>query len=41
MAKLTEAVGDHNRDFCYACYSGNYPTLINIEEMSQDTPPLG
>jgi amidophosphoribosyltransferase len=41
IGNLTESVEDHNRDFCYACYSGNYPTLIHIDKMSADNPPLG
>ena len=32
--KLREAVADHNHDYCYACYTGNYPTeLVNINEL--------
>src|SRR5437764_4918423 len=31
---LREAVADVNQEFCYACYTGNYPTeLVNIEEL--------
>ncbi|HEY1756303.1 MAG TPA: amidophosphoribosyltransferase [Bryobacteraceae bacterium] len=31
---LREAVSDYNHDYCYACYTGNYPTeLININEL--------
>jgi amidophosphoribosyltransferase len=35
IAKLREAVGDSERlDYCYACYTGDYPTdLVNIEEL--------
>ncbi|MBI3471082.1 MAG: amidophosphoribosyltransferase [Candidatus Solibacter usitatus] len=34
MASLRRAVSDDKHEFCYACYSGNYPTeLINIEEL--------
>ncbi len=34
MAGLREAVGDRKHDFCYACYTGDYPTeLVNIEEL--------
>jgi amidophosphoribosyltransferase len=34
MRSLREAVADTNQDFCYACYTGNYPTdLVNIEEL--------
>jgi len=30
---LREAVEDRNHDYCYACYTGNYPTeLVNIQE---------
>jgi amidophosphoribosyltransferase len=34
MNSLREAVGDSEMKFCYACYTGNYPTeLVNIEEL--------
>jgi len=35
LSKLREAVDDHERhDYCYACYTGDYPTeLINIDEL--------
>jgi amidophosphoribosyltransferase len=34
MASLRNAVSDENHEFCYACYSGNYPTeLVNIDEL--------
>lgn len=34
LSALSEAVGDTERNFCYACYTGNYPThLVNIEEL--------
>jgi len=35
LASLREAVGDSERhEYCYACYSGNYPTeLVNIEQL--------
>jgi len=34
MASLRAAVADEAHEFCYACYSGNYPTeLVNIEEL--------
>src|SRR3989440_10456512 len=33
-ASLRQAVGDDKHEFCYACYSGNYPTeLVNIDEL--------
>jgi amidophosphoribosyltransferase len=39
LGKLREAVGDDRKhDYCYACYTGDYPTeLINIEELM--SPP--
>ena len=34
LSGLREAVADHNHDYCYACYTGNYPTeLVNIKEL--------
>ena len=34
MAALRQAVADDKHEFCYACYSGNYPTeLVNIDEL--------
>jgi amidophosphoribosyltransferase len=34
LGALREAVADKNQDYCYACYTGNYPTeLVNIEEL--------
>jgi amidophosphoribosyltransferase len=31
---LREAVDDRRREYCYACYTGSYPTeLINIEDL--------
>jgi amidophosphoribosyltransferase len=35
IASLRQAVGDDQRhEYCYACYTGNYPTeLVNIEEL--------
>jgi amidophosphoribosyltransferase len=34
LGALRQAVADENRDYCYACYTGNYPTdLVNIEEL--------
>ena len=36
LASLREAVEDHNHDYCYACYTGNYPTeLVNIKELME------
>jgi len=33
-ASLREAVGDTRHEYCYACYTGDYPTeLVNIEEL--------
>ncbi len=34
LGALREAVADKNHDYCYACYTGNYPTeLVNIQEL--------
>ncbi|MCL5746430.1 MAG: amidophosphoribosyltransferase [Acidobacteria bacterium] len=34
LGSLRAAVGDVNDEYCYACYTGDYPTdLINIEEL--------
>ena len=34
MSSLRKAVADDKHEYCYACYSGNYPTeLVNIEEL--------
>jgi amidophosphoribosyltransferase len=34
LSALRDAVGDDRSQFCYACYTGDYPTeLINIEEL--------
>ena len=34
MGALREAVADTNHSFCYACYTGDYPTdLVHIEEL--------
>jgi amidophosphoribosyltransferase len=34
LSGLREAVGDEKHDYCYACYTGNYPTeLVNIDEL--------
>jgi amidophosphoribosyltransferase len=30
---LRKAVQDSDRRFCYACYTGKYPTLVQIEEI--------
>lgn len=36
LASLRKAVGDDQQhDYCYACYTGDYPTeLVNIEQLS-------
>lgn len=37
MEALQKAVGDTSGRFCYACYTGNYPTeLVNIEELTDE-----
>ncbi len=34
LASLRQAVGDESHEYCYACYTGDYPTdLVNIEEL--------
>jgi amidophosphoribosyltransferase len=34
LGALRRAVSDENGDYCYACYTGEYPTeLVNIEEL--------
>jgi amidophosphoribosyltransferase len=34
LSALRESVADDNHDYCYACYTGGYPTdLVNIEEL--------
>jgi amidophosphoribosyltransferase len=34
LGSLREAVGDARHEYCYACYTGDYPTdLVNIEEL--------
>lgn len=34
LSALSEAVEDTNREYCYACYTGNYPThMINIDDL--------
>lgn len=34
LSSLSEAVDDHEQNYCYACYTGNYPThLIHIEDL--------
>ncbi|MEO8657564.1 MAG: amidophosphoribosyltransferase, partial [Bryobacteraceae bacterium] len=35
LDSLRKAVGDFDDRYCYACYTGNYPTeLVNIEELT-------
>jgi len=34
LASLRRAVGDTRHEYCYACYTGDYPTeLVNIDEL--------
>jgi amidophosphoribosyltransferase len=34
LASLRRAVADERHEYCYACYTGDYPTeLVNIEEL--------
>jgi amidophosphoribosyltransferase len=32
LDSLRDAVHDYRGKFCYACYTGHYPTLIQIDE---------
>jgi len=35
LGSLSQAVDDHDGRYCYACYTGNYPTeLVQIEELA-------
>jgi len=35
LERLREAVSDSNHRYCYACYTGEYPTpLVQIEELA-------
>lgn len=37
LEKLADSVNDANREFCYACYSGDYPTdLVQIRGFADD-----
>lgn len=39
LSALSEAVEDTNRDYCYACYTGNYPThFVSIEDLMGNHP---
>jgi amidophosphoribosyltransferase len=33
LDRLREAVKDNDHRFCYACYTGHYPTLVQIDEI--------
>ena len=34
IGSLRKAVADENHEYCYACYTGDYPTeLVNIEQL--------
>ena len=40
LGGLRQAVADDRQDYCYACYTGNYPTeLVNIGELLKDRRP--
>jgi amidophosphoribosyltransferase len=42
LGALRESVDDKNMDYCYACYTGNYPTqLVNIDELMVSKPKRG
>jgi amidophosphoribosyltransferase len=39
LGSLRKAVADENHEFCYACYTGDYPTeLINIDDLIAAKP---
>jgi amidophosphoribosyltransferase len=33
LDSLSESVRDKEQHFCYACYTGHYPTLVQIDEI--------
>jgi amidophosphoribosyltransferase len=34
LSSLRKAVDDHRLEYCYACYTGDYPTeLVNVEQL--------
>jgi amidophosphoribosyltransferase len=42
LGSLRKAVDDNDHRYCYACYTGNYPTeLINIDELKDSRSRLG
>ena len=42
LGGLREAVADNRCEYCYACYTGNYPTdLVNIEQLMQSKKERG
>ena len=42
LDRLREAVDDDGGQYCYACYTGKYPTeLVNIEELMQEKAERG
>jgi amidophosphoribosyltransferase len=39
LENLSKAVVDDDESYCYACYTGRYPTeLVNIEELMTSRP---
>jgi amidophosphoribosyltransferase len=34
LDSLSDSVKDTDHHFCYACYTGHYPTLVQIEEIA-------
>ncbi|MGA7240575.1 MAG: amidophosphoribosyltransferase [Bryobacteraceae bacterium] len=42
LGSLRKAVGDVNHEYCYACYTGDYPTeLVNIEQLVSTRRKVG
>ncbi|HMJ61737.1 MAG TPA: hypothetical protein VK493_08235, partial [Bryobacteraceae bacterium] len=33
LESLSDSVRDADQHFCYACYTGHYPTLVQIDEI--------
>ncbi len=33
LDRLREALKDRDHKYCYACYTGHYPTLVQIDEI--------
>jgi amidophosphoribosyltransferase len=39
LSALREAVGDERLEYCYACYTGDYPTdIVSVEDLMAAKP---